>query len=388
MIPGGPEGPQGIWTRLDPGFAEGTLADVLPAAAAMIGVPVSARAGRGNSLIMPDSQEADAVTVLLVDGLGWWPWQQHVERTPHLRHMDATCLLTSVPSTTPTALATLGTGMASGGHGIVGAAFRLPDEDRLLHPLSWGGDPHPVAVQPESTVFEAVERAGREVARIGASAYATSGLTRAALRGGVYIGADSESEIVEAIAGRRSGLTYAYLPDLDRTGHVHGVDSPEWRTCLEGVDRMVARILERIAPGHRLLVTADHGMVDCPAGSRRVMESLPHREWVITIAGEPRLRHVYVRDGAGDRVAAAWRDALGADAWVHTREEVLASGVLGAVEHDYAGRVGDVVVIARNDTVLVSDVDALVSGLRGQHGALTDAEMHIPLLKGEGHGHG
>ena len=50
--------------------------------------------------------------------------------------------------------------------------------------------------------------------------------------------------------------------------------------------------------------------------------------------------------------------------------------------------VGDIVVVARGSTVIASDVDTLVSGLRGQHGSLTDAEMDIPLLCAAGHGRG
>ena len=302
--------------------------------------------------------------------------------------MDRTKLATTVPSTTPTALASLGTGMLPGAHGIVGAAFRVPEHERILHPLAWGGDPHPQAVQPEPTVFERVAGAGVPVMRVGSSAYAGSGLTRAVLRGGDYVPADTPAEIVDAISGHREGLAYAYIADLDRLGHVHGTDSRQWLDCLVAIDRMVAQMLERIGPGHRLLVTADHGMVDCPTRARLVLEELPRAECVRVVAGEPRLRHVYVAEGTVELVRDAWAEALGERAWVLHRDEFTASGLLGAVEPDYAERVGDLVVLARDDTVLVSDVDPLVSGLLGQHGSVTDAEMHIPLLHARGIGGG
>jgi hypothetical protein len=129
-------------------------------------------------------------------------------------------------------------------------------------------------------------------------------------------------------------------------------------------------------------------MVDCPSSARVVMEELPRAECVTAIAGEPRLRHVYVADESADTVQAAWMDALGDRAVVLRRDEFTASGLLGAVEPDYAERLGDLVVLARDDTVLVSDVDALVSGLLGQHGSVSDVEMHIPLLQGKGSGRG
>ena len=71
------------------------------------------------------------------------------------------------------------------------------------------------------------------------------------------------------------------------------------------------------------------------------------------------------------RCTRAWRDELGDRADVRTRAEVV--DLLGPVDDWYADRIGDVVAIARDDWALTSDrVDRIVSGLRGQHGGLTD----------------
>lgn len=378
-----PRGGHGAPQPQIPDADPGSLADVLPSAAGLLGVMLP-----GHVTSVLDGEPAEAVTVLLIDGLGWWPWQMQVDSTPTLRAMEQARLVTTVPSTTPTALASLGTGLPPGGHGIVGAAFRLPEDGRVLHPLTWRGDPHPQAVQPEATVFEQVLAAGQPVARIGARDYSDSGLTRAVLRGGDYIGADTPDEVVQAIASRRRGLTYAYLPDLDRVGHVYGVDSAQWRDCLREIDTMVERILAAVGDGHHLVVTADHGMVDCPTHARVVMETLPLFDAVVQVAGEPRLRHVYVREGTAGAIRSAWLDHLGDRAWVLDREEMLAAGLMGDMDPDLADRVGDIVVIAREDTVLTSEVDTLVSSLIGQHGSVTPVEMHIPLLRGRGHGRG
>lgn len=370
-----------------PPYGSGTLADVLPSVARLLGVH-----GYPDALDLAGSDAAgaspQAVTVLLVDGLGWWPWQGAIDSTPTLAAMTRRRLSTSVPSTTPTALASLGTGMPPGAHGIVGAAFRLPEDDSLLHPLSWPDGPNPIATQPEPTVFERVVSSGVPVTRIGARAYEASGLTRAVLRGGAYAGCDSVDEIVDAIAGHRAGLAYAYLPDLDRTGHVHGVDSHEWREGLVAVEDMVTRILERLGEDHLLVVTADHGMVDCPVSARIRVEGLPGADRVVAIAGEPRLRHVYCQPGTAPVLQMSWQEALGERAVVLTREEVIARGLLGPTDPDYADRVGDIVIVAQGDTVLVSEVDPIVSGLVGQHGSVTEAEMDIPLLLARGSGHG
>lgn len=366
-----------------PPYGTGTLADILPSAAALLGVPgFTDRLGLAG--LVGEDEPAGAVTVLLVDGLGWWPWLDRLDRAPALAAMDRRVLATTVPSTTPTALASLGTGLAPGAHGIVGASFLLPEDDRVLHPLSWVDEPHPVATQPEPTVFERVAAAGIPVMSVGPAAYAASGLTRAALRGSAYAGCDTPETMIEAVAAHGRGLAYAYVPELDRLGHVHGVASPEWAEGLATVDRLVERLIVGLGPRDRLIVTADHGMVDCPASARVRVEDLPGYSAVTTVAGEPRLRHVYCRPGADDDVVRAWRESLGERAWVAGRDEFLASGLLGATEQDYAERVGDVVVVARGDTTLASDSDPLVSSLLGQHGSVTEAEMAIPLLQAGG----
>lgn len=368
-----------------PPYGSGTLADVLPSAASRLGVGGFTDA-LGLQAMDTSGEPPAAITVLLVDGLGWWPWQRDEEGTPVLAAMTRRRISTTVPSTTPTALASLGTGLPPGAHGIVGAAFLIPEEGALLHPLSWADGPHPVATQPEPTVFERVAATGMPVLRVGASAYEGSGLTRAVLRGGVYAGSDSVDAMIDAIAGHRRGLAYAYVPDLDRTGHVHGVASREWAAGLRDVDAMVARILDRLPEDHLLVVTADHGMVDCLPGARVMIEDLPGFDRVAAVGGEPRLRHVYARPGMADRIRVDWQEALGERAHVLGREEALASGMLGALEEDYAGRIGDLVLLARGDTVLASEVDPLVSGLVGQHGSVTAAEMDIPLLVARGTG--
>lgn len=357
-----------------------SLADVMPTAASVLGVPGYADAlGLG---------EAASVTVLLVDGLG--DRQISADVTPFMTAHRAQPLSCTFPSTTPVGLGSLGTGMPAGGHGLVGGAFVVPETGRVLEPLHWTDDPHPTATQPEPTVLERAARAGVSVATISPREYERSGLTRSVLRGADYRGADSAGERVGELAAalrsarerRTSLLAYVYWALLDRTGHGHGVDSVHWRAEARQVDRLVEQCAGLLGPGDVLVVTADHGMVDCLESDRIwVDDDRSLTAGVAILSGEPRMRHVYVRDGAAADVAAAWRGTLADRAWVLTREEAIESGWFGDVEPDYQGRLGDVLAVARDRTVLASRrVDERVSRLIGQHGALTDEEMTIPWV--------
>lgn len=366
------------------------LADLLPAVAAMIGVPVGdarpdwlARAGPAAG---PAAAPRNAI-VLLVDGLGSRQLEAHAALLPTLSGLtELGPLAAPFPSTTCVSLTSLGTGLPPGMHGIVGSAFRL-DDGSTLAPLTWKESPNPIATQPEPTILERAEAAGALVVSVAPSAHRASGLTRAALRGGEYRGADSAEQRLAAVSSvldrarreERPSMTYVYWPDLDKVGHVQGVASPQYRKELGRIDALVAGLVGLIGPGAVLLVTADHGLIDVPDDRRFDLESRPVlRAGVETILGEPRVRHVYTRPGHSERVARTWADELGDRAKVLTREQV--GQLLGPVDDWHADRIGDLVAVAQEDWALVSErVDRIVSGLRGQHGGLTDDEVLVPL---------
>ncbi len=365
------------------------LADLLPAAAALIGVPGDDESGWLSKLLeqFGPSDPPRHVVVLLIDGLGARQLDAHASLTPTLSGLiELGPLAAPFPSTTCASLTSFGTGLPPGMHGIVGSSFRL-DDGSTLAPLTWKETPNPIATQPEPTVFERVAAAGALVVSVAPAAHRVSGLTRAALRGGEYAGAESVAQRV-ALVGRtlarartegRPSLVYVYWPALDKIGHGSGVDSPQYRAELVRVDSLAAGLAGLVDPDVLLLVTADHGLVDVPDDRRFDLDARPAlRVGVETILGEPRVRHVYTQPGRAGDVARIWAGELGERARILSRDE--ASALLGPVDEWYADRIGDVVAIAQDDWALVSDrVDRIVSGLRGQHGALTDDEVLVPL---------
>ena len=355
-----------------------SLADVLPSAASALGV-----AGFENRLGLAPTGHA---VVCLIDGLGWHMIANDPASFPFLsQRMGAAPIASAFPSTTPVGLASLGTGLLAGGHGFVGASFFLPETGHILSPLQWGGDPTPIAVQPEPTVFERAHAGGISVVTAAPAAYRHSGLTRAALRGADYRaseGIDERVAVVRSVlAGDRPSLTYVYWADLDRAGHEFGLSSVQWRSAASIVDQLVMRLADELTPGSTMIVTSDHGMVDCPDSHHISIETtVGLRDGVLHVAGEPRLRHVYARPGATDDVLSTWRTVLSDRVTILSRAELIDSGVLGPVDEGIGERIGDVVAIAEGDWMLTSHGDARVSSLRGQHGSWTSQEMDIPAV--------
>jgi hypothetical protein len=67
---------------------------------------------------------------------------------------------------------------------------------------------------------------------------------------------------------------------------------------------------------------------------------------------------------------------------VLTRDEAVASGLFGSVRAEHLLRVGDVVVVSRDDTAILASgyEPPEVAKLVGFHGARTPEETAIPLL--------
>jgi hypothetical protein len=380
-----------------PDQAAATLADVLPGVAAALGVPV-ARDDRPADPLGLTAALAGArrVAVLLVDGLGADLLRAHASLAPTLAGLATPAgeISAPCPSTTPVSLTTLGTGLPPGSHGVLGFVTAVPGEDRTLNHVHWTDDPDPDAWQPRPTVFQQAAAAGLAVTTVGPHAFAGSGLTRAAYRGAAYTGAVGPGDLcallLRALQAGPRALAYGYLAELDLTGHVRGVDSPSWRAQLALVDGIVEQVIAGLPDDAALLVTADHGMLDVPAERRIDLdENAALTEGVRLLAGEPRARYVHAEPGAAADVLDRWRAVLGDRAWVAGRDEAIATGLFGPVSSDHAGRIGDVVALARGGwAVTATRQEPLPSRLAAYHGSITATELAIPLLCARGAGLG
>ncbi|MEU7801266.1 nucleotide pyrophosphatase/phosphodiesterase family protein [Micromonospora arborensis] len=372
---------------LGPGHGGGRIADVLPSALAVLGVP-----GAADPLgLVPALTGVRRIAVLLVDGLGWYQLPTAAPYAPTLAGLAATVarpLIAGFPSTTPTSLVSLGTGVAPGAHGVLGFTVRVPGTDRVLTHTDWTADPSPLRWQPVPTQLERARAAGVTTTVVSRPEFGGSGLTLAANRGGDFRGAAGGDAVAAAMlaalaAGSGPTLVSGYHADLDRHGHLSGVDSAPWRVAATEVDAMLAQLVDGLPPDAALLVTADHGQLDVPAAHRFDLDTDPRlRAGVRLVAGEARVRYLHVEPGAVDDVQAAWSEVLGAAARVRTRAEVVATGWFGPVPEEHLARIGDVVVTC-NDTyaVMASRTERpMASKLVAYHGSDTAAELTVPLL--------
>ncbi len=368
-------------------YGQSSLSDVMPSVLAALGVP-----GEENPL---DVQPAECIVVLLIDALGWNLLRKNADHAPFLSSLDARPLSAGFPTTTAASITSIGTGVPPGQHGITGYTTRADGLTEPVNWLTWRGahsgrdltsELAPEHVQTLDTVFERAERAGVNATVVSAPAFRNSGLTRAALRGAHYVSAFTAADtatLVAAAARSRRGLVYCYNADLDLIGHVHGCGSDAWLAQLQLIDTAVQLLSARLPPHTRLLVTGDHGMLDIAEEAKIDYDDEPQlREAVELLAGEARMRYLHVAPGELDAVRARWTQVLGDRVAVLTRDEAVGRGWFGPYVHEQArGRIGDLIVVAVADVAVVRrTAESRSAALVGHHGALTDAELLVPLL--------
>lgn len=366
---------------VEPAYGSRSLADVIPAVAAALGHPLG---DPPTDLTLP---AGPAYVVFLVDGLGAHLLTRHAHAAPFLSslHDERRTLTAGVPSTTATSLASLGTGLPPGAHGLVGFTSRVPGTDRLLNALRWDKSVDPVEWQPHDTTFTRLAALGVTVTSVNKRGFRDSGLTISSQRGAAYVGADKVGERIAATveASRaRPSLTYVYDGDLDWTGHRFGVASSHWLQQLAMVDAEAEQLREALPSAVRLLVVADHGMIDATAEGRIDIDDHPELgDGLALVGGEARFRHLYASRGAIDDIVAIWRAMLGERAVVLTRDEAIGRGWFGPVDPRVRPRLGDVVVACTGDTAILStSAFPYEAKLVGLHGSLTPAEMLVPVV--------
>ena len=374
-----------------PRFGDASVAEVFPSAiAAVTGDDLGDRIG------LPCGVRA--VIVLVVDGLGRRNLDRAAVHAPTLAAATGPTFDAPFPSTTAVSLTTFGTARPPGEHGLTSYSVAMPEHDRPLICLTWtwdqqvGGDDArddvpPEAFQPHPTAFAAAPGRGARAVTVLRPEFVTSGLTRAGLRDGRVVVAAGLDETLAAAVDAATGpdpvVIYAHHPDLDASGHWYGPHTDPWDTELTRVDAAIAGLVDRLPSDTALVVTADHGMVHVPQEGFVELADRPDLlDGVRVLTGDGRARQLHTRPGAAADVLAAWREDVGADGHVVTREEAIAAGWFGPhVEERVAARIGDVLAVAHAPIAWVHrDLDLFGGRLPGMHAGLTRTELEVPVL--------
>ncbi len=357
---------------------------------------------------------AERIVALLVDALGYRQLAGAMERglAPRLRELARRpgshlgVLTSTFPSTTPTALTTLGTGLPPSEHGVINQIFYDPSlgtivdtlrfapwyagrplEQEGLEPAGWIGRP---------SVYERLREAGVPSSVVNHSHLLGTSLSKINHRGAEYVGFRAVSDMcanLRAVIEATDGPEYvhAYWGTLDTLAHQYGTASAQHDAEVRVLDHAIGDLLlgGLRSPGTLLLIFADHGQVDSPPerGRRVWLNDYPELMGLLSAppAGLWRATILYVRPGCEREARERAEEVLGERANVLTTDETERLGLYGpgSLTDLARQRAGQLLLVPREDWMIehyYPGEQRVPSPKVGQHAGLGPEEMLVPLL--------
>ncbi len=376
-----------------PDYRGACLANVVPA---LFGPPDAAR------WLPEPARHAQAVVLLMIDGMGWEQLQTRTELIPVLSSLQGGPITTVAPTTTTTALTSLVTGATPGEHALIG--YRMFVEGQVLNALRWTigekkADARAKIIPEQAQTLPPFF--GKRVPVVSRSEHRKTGFTRAHLDGVDYRGYKLTSSIaveVQALVEGGAPLVYAYYDGPDRVAHEYGF-GPHLDAEYAEVDHLVGGLLAVLPPEVALLVVSDHGLVvvgDAVVELDREVLALAG-----VVSGEARFCWLHARAGRADDLLDAAAERYRPLGLVVGLEQVLDEGWFGPRVSDEARfRMGDVALVPRDQVAFTEPKPHPSAGAKAQqsskaqdkttfqliarHGSLTSAEVLVPCLAGYG----
>jgi hypothetical protein len=323
---------------------------------------------------------AKRAVLLVLDGLGWDQFQAHRDLMPTLSSMVGGPIHTVAPTTTATALTSIATGLTPGEHGVIG--YRMVLGGDIMNVLRWTvGEQAVRRSHPPRDVQPYEPFLGWPVPVVSPAELQNSAFSEAHLRGSKPTGWRAASSIsVEAAAQLEAGerFVYCYYGGIDKIAHERGF-GPYYDAELGFADQIVASIVAALPADTALLVTADHGQVD--VGSNVIVPSADLLAGVSFQSGEGRFRWLHASSGAVASIVETATAEIGHVGFVVTKDQMLDEHWFGpSVTPAIRSRLGDVALVAYEPVSFHDPADSGPFELVCCHGALTSAEVNVPLL--------
>ncbi len=353
------------------------------------------------------------VILILIDGWGWYVFQQARERgwleplEPFIEKGVLGVLTSIVPSTTAAAIPTFWTGRSAAEHGITGYEVWLKEfgtiANMILHSPSFfqvgPGLLEKAGFKPEDylpfpTMGPHLKAAGVETYAFQHHTIANSGLSRMLFREvnvATFSGiADLWMELVATMqktSASQRRYVWVYWGLVDRFGHKKGPLNEQvfaeirtilwtWKTFfLEAFPTEQRR-------GTLVIFAADHGMQATPPRADFEVRHHPHLMRTLTLppTGENRFIYLYPKPGRTKTMQSYFEEAWPDTFTLIPAREVLRWRLLGPGDPHPAlpDRIGHWVAIPHGDAYLWWSPKE--NELRGRHGGLNRTEMLVPFL--------
>ena len=339
-------------------------------------------------------ERKDFIVMILIDALGYNLISSLMNKVElngfnKLSEKGAFFPVTSVfPSTTAVALPSISTGVTPSEHGLIGYRFYSKEYGYLINSLF--GKPantEHCKIKIDINWYMPCKTVAEELAYQNVSSYI---ITRADFLNshfekGVYRGfkevpyltmSDMFAHITDTLKNAKApAYINAYWWAVDGLSHRYGPNSSEVINEVILLDKMIENLLEQMPENSLLIVTADHGQITSPPEKTvDLSRNGDISRSLILPVSDLRAPYLYVRGNVEKRIFEKLDDVT-----VLTNDEAFDLGLFGNSKK-FKDRVGDFVLLIRDDKNYAYLSPEEEIKLIGKHGGLTENEMLVPLF--------
>jgi len=339
---------------------------------------------------------AEHLIFILLDGLGMNVVEKLAGdsflRTHFKRKLAATC-----PSTTACALTTVATAEHPNQHGVTGwfthvpelglTATVLPFTERFSNEGLTRRGLKPADMLPLPPIIPRMDRKALTIVPHAIVNTPYNEWSRGGSEGKGYRTIPNAVDEIIQFVGHAQKPTYVhlYLPEVDTICHRMGSESPEVIPEVMKIDEQLKRLSAALDGRARIVVTADHGLIDVPEGKQTLLtKGDPLIELLeVPISGDARMPVFHVREGKrlefleqaeerfGDRIAFVATEAA----------EAMELFGPGRISEKVRGRFGDYVGFPFERATLAYHPPEKPLGhlFKAVHAGLSPQEMWVPI---------
>lgn len=343
--------------------------------------------------LLPEISGVDKVIVIIIDSLGY---NKFIEINKKIGFSGYYKLSSVFPTTTVSAITSYMTGMTPQEHGLLGYIQFLRELGTILNMIDFSypgmaNNNFDTLVKRKikrlPNIFQKIKKEGYYAGILTGSSIANSGLSFLIQKDAnvltYYTIGDMFASITKLLQKEFKGLVYVYYGMLDGLGHKKGPDSFSYNTESEYLLKEIKYIVEKYKTNDTVVfITADHGMVQTPREKNAYLGDDIRKFLRLPPTGEMRMMYLYTKEGKRQELVEFFEEKYKGRFEIVPSRHALSEGFfgIGRVHPEALNRIGDYVLICKENYAFTYLYTGGEDKLEGMHGSLTEDELFVPLI--------
>jgi len=341
-------------------------------------------------------KHAKKIVIFLVDGMGY---EKFAKMNEELNFQDVLKVSSVFPTTTTAVVTSWFTAKTPKEHGMLGYILYLREIGSITNMIEFsypgveGGmfsNMMKKRIHRLENVFDALREKELYGGVLTHASIANSGLSYLIHRNGhimsYYYMGDLLATLKKRLSEDWTGILYVYWGHLDGLGHKKGPDSDAYTIEMKRILTELKRFSEESLNDETLLViTSDHGMIQIPPTRNNFLKPSDNFNRLLSSppGGEMRMMYFYLaRRNNVDLLKDYFNSNYPNTVDFLTPREALDLELFGTgrTHPELYNRIGDVIMVAREDNAFTYLYSGGEEKLSGMHGGLTSEELYVPAI--------